>query len=111
MQVKPGKCIASWLYIKDKSMPWSSHNKLPFARIDQLGFSPYEMSAAGIDKCQWKAKRLSQVRFLKGSQTIWNLGTLHLTYVQKKKKNHVSVNFRRLATFAVIGQKENLSDD
>jgi len=46
MQVKPGKGIASWLYFKDKSMSWSSRNKLPFARIDQLGFR--------YMKCQWK---------------------------------------------------------
>jgi len=110
MQVKPGKLIASWLYIKDKSMSWSSHNKLPFDRIDQRGFL--------CMKCQWRYWQMSleskktQVNwdFWKDPKPreIWALSTSLTDHTQK---NHGSVNWTRLATFTVTRQRENLSDD
>lgn len=109
-QVKPGKYIASWLYIKDKSMSWSSHNKLPFARIDQLGFL--------YMKCQWKV--LTNVSGKKKGSVSWDFWKDHKPWEtwalstslrDDTTKNHGCVNLVSLATFTVIRQRENLSNE
>lgn len=102
-QVKPRKCIASCLYIMDRSMSWPSHNKLPFAKTASLGFL--------CRKCQWKV--LTNVHGkLKHSTDIFEKSQNYLYCLTDHiPKNHGSVSWVSLAISTDTRQTENLSGE